>query len=184
MHSQRVRDYTLLLADRIGVGEKEKRDIGFGALLHDVGKIAVPDQILLKPEGLSEAEWQAMRKHPSEGYSLLGRIGFLRDAAEIVYSHHEHYDGSGYPQGLKGNEIPLGARIFMVVDVYDALTINRPYHVAICYDEAAAVIREKSGSHFDPTVVEAFLAIDKSELQMIEKRYRDYNEIVENPATM
>ena len=184
MHSQRVRDYTLLLADRLGVGEKEKRDIGFGALLHDVGKIAVPDQILLKPEGLSVAEWQAMRKHPSEGYSLLRRIGFLQDAAEIVYSHHEHYDGSGYPQGLKGNGIPLGARIFMVVDVYDALTINRPYHAAMSYEEAAEVIREKSGSHFDPTVVEAFLAIDESELQMIEKRYRDNNEFVENPATM
>jgi putative nucleotidyltransferase with HDIG domain len=184
MHSQRVRDYTLLLANRLWVGEKEKRIIGFGALLHDVGKIAVPDQILLKPGGLSEAEWRAMRKHPSEGYSLLQRIGFLQDAAEIVYSHHEHYDGSGYPRGLKGNEIPFGARIFMVVDVYDALTTSRPYHASIRYEEAVAIIREKSGSHFDPTVVKAFLTIDVQELQLIEERYRDNNEFVENPATM
>ncbi|HKZ16090.1 MAG TPA: HD domain-containing phosphohydrolase [Geobacteraceae bacterium] len=182
MHSQRVRDYALLLADRLGVGEKERRNISIGALLHDVGKIAVPDRILLKPEGLSETEWQAMRDHPAAGWRIMTRIGFLREAAEIVYSHHEHFDGTGYPRGLKGYEIPLGARIFMVVDVYDALTSSRPYRRPISYDEATMVIRGKSGNHFDPAVVEVFLAIDKAELKAIEERYRDSNDFVENPA--
>ncbi len=180
MHSQRVRDYTLLLADRLGVGEKEKRDIAFGALLHDVGKIAVSDQILLKPEELSETEWHAMHNHPAAGYRIMRRIGFLREAAEIVHSHHEHYDGTGYPRGLKGNEIPLGARIFMVADVYDALTTSRPYRTPMSYDESTALIREKSGSHFDPAVAEAFLAIDRSELRVIEERNRDSNDFVED----
>ncbi len=98
--------------------ERERRIIGIGALLHDVGKIAVPDHILLKPAELTEEEWAEMRRHPMEGYKLLKRIGFLKDAAEIVYAHHEHFDGNGYPRGLKGNEIPLGGRLFMVADVY------------------------------------------------------------------
>ncbi len=182
MHSQRVRDYALLLADRMGVVEKERRDIGLGALLHDVGKIAVPDQILLKKEKLSETDWQAMRNHPAAGYRIMKRIAFLREAAEIVRSHHERYDGKGYSRGLKGEEIPLGARIFMVVDVYDALTTSRPYHSPMSYDDAAAVIREEIGSHFDPAVVKAFLAIGKSELQEIEERYRDDNGDEEYPA--
>lgn len=177
MHSQRVRDYALLLADRMGADEKERRDIGLGALLHDVGKIAVADQILLKKEGLSEIEWQVMRKHPTEGYRIMKRIAFLGEAAEIVFSHHEHYDGTGYPRGLKGDEIPLGARIFMVADVYDALTTARPYHAPMSYEAAAAVIREKIGRQFDPQVVEVFLAIDESELRVIEERYHDVDDI-------
>ncbi len=181
MHSRRVRDYALLLADRMGVVGKERREIGLGALLHDVGKIAVPDQILLKKEGLSETEWQTMRNHPAAGYRIIKRIVFLREAAEIVRSHQEHYDGTGYPRGLKGDKIPLGARIFMVADVYDALTAGRPYHSPMSYDEATAVIRDESGSQFDPNVVEAFLAIDRSELRVIEERYRNNNDHVENP---
>jgi len=173
LHSQRVRDYTLLLADRHGVPERERRVIGIGALLHDVGKIAVPDHILLKPAQLTEEEWAEMRRHPMEGYKLLKRIGFLKDAADIVYAHHEHYDGNGYPRGLKGNEIPLGARLFMVSDVYDAITSDRPYRSPVDYDEAAKEIFSKSGSHFDPAVVETFRAIDRKAWLATAERYQD-----------
>ena len=173
LHSQRVRDYTLLLAERHGVPEEARKAIGLGALLHDVGKIAVPDQILLKPAGLSEDEWKEMRRHPGEGYRLLQQIGFLKEAADIVYAHHERFDGSGYPRGLKGEEIPLGARLFMVADVYDAITSERPYRSPLGYDEARAAIRSKNVSHFDPAVVETFLTIDRRELQSIAERFRD-----------
>lgn len=171
LHSQRVRDYTLLLAERYGTSEGEKRAIGLGALLHDVGKIAVPDQILLKPGEPSEEEWVELRKHPVEGYKLLQRIGFLREAAEIVYTHHEHFDGTGYPQGLKGEEIPLGARLFMVADVYDAITSERPYHSPVEHDEATKIIRSKSGSQFDPAAVKLFLGIDPADWKAIRNRY-------------
>lgn len=171
LHSQRVRDYTMLLADRFGLKKDEKRAIGLGALLHDIGKIAVPDHILLKPAGLSEGEWKEMRKHPGEGYQLLRRIDFLREAADIVQSHHEHFDGTGYPLGLAGSNIPVGARLFMVADVYDALTSERPYRSPMSHEEAAGVIREKSGSHFDPAVVDLFLSIDSAEWTAAQKRY-------------
>lgn len=171
LHSQRVREYTLLLTARFGVKEKERRVITLGALLHDVGKIAVPDHILLKPSGLSEDEWREMRRHPGEGYRLLRRIGFLEAAAEIVHAHHEHYDGTGYPRGLRGEEIPLGARLFMVADVFDALTSERPYHRAMGYEEAARVIKEKSGNHFDPTIVKIFENIHPDEWEVVRRRY-------------
>ncbi len=173
MHSQRVREYTELIADRLGIDEKMKREIGFGALLHDVGKIAVPDQILLKPGKLNDDEWQVMRKHPEAGYRIVKRIGFLKDAAEIVYAHHEQFDGLGYPRGLKGDNIPFGARMFMVADVYDALSSERPYHSPISYEEAAAEIRRLSCSHFDPLVVDTFLSIAPEQLKKIAKRYQD-----------
>ena len=174
LHSQRVRDFTLILAKRHGIAEEQRKVIGLGALLHDVGKIAVPDHILLKPSELSADEWEEMRKHPQEGYRLLQRIGFLREAAEIVYAHHEHYDGTGYPRRLKGEE---GARLFMVADVFDAVTSERPYHSPMSYNEAAAVIRGNSGNHFDPAVVELFDGIDPAEWVRIRKRYADTNEI-------
>ena len=173
LHSQRVREYTELIASRLGVDKKMKREIGFGALLHDVGKIAVPDDILLKPDKLTDKEWAEMRKHPDAGYRIVKRIGFLHDAAEIVYAHHEKFDGSGYPRGLKGEGIPFGARIFMVADVYDALTSERSYHSAMSYEEAAAEIRGLSGSHFDPVIVGIFMAIAPGQLQKIADRYRD-----------
>lgn len=172
-HSQRVREYTELIATSLGVDKKLRREIGFGALLHDVGKIAVPDQILLKPGKLTDQEWVEMRKHPDAGYRIVKRIGFLRDAAEIVYAHHEKFDGGGYPRGLKGEEIPFGARMFMVADVYDALTSERRYRSPMTYEEAAAEIRKLSGSHFDPVVVNVFMAIAPEQLQMIAKRYLD-----------
>jgi putative nucleotidyltransferase with HDIG domain len=176
LHSQRVRDYALLLADRYGLSEGERRFVGLGALLHDVGKIAVPDQILLKPAELSGDEWKEMRRHPVEGYRLLQRIGFLKEAAEIVHAHHEHFDGSGYPRGLKGVEIPLGARLFMVADVFDALTSERPYHQVLSYGEALKKIREERGTHFDPEVVDLFERIDPMEWRVIQKRYVDKHE--------
>jgi putative nucleotidyltransferase with HDIG domain len=175
LHSQRVREYTQLIANRLGVDEKTKREIGFGALLHDVGKIAVPDQILLKPGKLTDQEWVEMRKHPEAGYRIVKRIGFLKNAAEIVYAHHEQYDGNGYPRGLKGESIPLGARMFMVADVFDALTSERPYRSPMTYEEAAAEIKGQSGSHFDPAVVATFLAISHEELKLIAKRHQDSN---------
>jgi HD-GYP domain-containing protein (c-di-GMP phosphodiesterase class II) len=115
-------------------------------LLHDVEKIAVPDQILLKVEKLTDDEWREMRKHPGAGYRNVKRIGFLKEAAEIVHTHHERYDGKGYPRGLKGDDIPLGARLFMVADVYDALTSQRPYRLPMTYEEAAAEILNQTGS--------------------------------------
>ncbi|MDA8227925.1 MAG: HD domain-containing protein [Deltaproteobacteria bacterium] len=173
LHSQRVREYTELIADRLGVDEKMKRDIGFGALLHDVGKIAVPDQILLKPGKLTDQEWGEMSKHPEAGYRIVKRIGFLKDAAEVIHAHHEKFDGTGYPRGLKGESIPLGARMFMVADVYDALTSERPYRSPITYEEAAAEIKRLSGSQFDPVMVDTFMAIAPEQMQEIAVRYLD-----------
>lgn len=173
MHSRRVREYTELIARQYGVDEEGLREIDFGALLHDVGKIAVPDSVLLKPTALTEAEWQEMRKHPEAGYRIVKRIGFLKDAAEIVYAHQERYDGKGYPRGLKGDEIPLGARLFKVADVYDALTSHRPYREPSTYEEAVATILKLKGSQFDPAVVAAFMAVPQDELRRIAERYRD-----------
>ena len=169
LHSQRVKEYTLLLADRFGLDEERKRNIGFGALLHDVGKIGVPDSILLKPGSLVGEEWQEIRKHPEAGYDIVKGISFLKESTEVVYDHHEHFDGSGYPRGLKGEEIPIGARLFAVVDAYDALTAERPYHTPLTHEEAVVRIQDKSGIYFDPAVVESFLSIDPRELETVKK---------------
>ncbi|MHB0964125.1 MAG: HD-GYP domain-containing protein [Gemmatimonadaceae bacterium] len=173
MHSQRVREYTLLIADQLGVSEQSRRDIAYGALLHDVGKIAVPDHILRKPGRLTDDEWTEVRKHPEEGYRIIRRVPFLRRAADIVRAHHERIDGSGYPRGLKGGQIPLGARLFAVADVYDALTSDRPYHAASGYEQAAAEIWAGLGSHFAPTAVAAFLAVPREALEAIASRWKD-----------
>lgn len=173
LHSQRVKEYALLLADRLGITAEAKKAIGFGALLHDVGKIAVPDRILLKPEELTQEEWSVMHTHPLAGYGIVKRIGFLHEAAEIVRAHHERYDGSGYPRGLKGEEIPIGARLFAVADVYDALTSRRPYRSPVSHDEALSKIREKIGAYYDQSVVEAFEAIDPELLREVMKKYPD-----------
>jgi HD-GYP domain-containing protein (c-di-GMP phosphodiesterase class II) len=131
--------------------------MGMGALLHDVGKIGIHDDVLLKSGSLSEKEAKEMQRHPELGASLIGKIGFLGSAREIVLSHHEKFDGSGYPAGLSGQEIPLGARIFAVADVFDALTTDRPYRTPISYREARDFIAKESGKHFDPIVVDVFL---------------------------
>jgi putative nucleotidyltransferase with HDIG domain len=158
-HSRRVREYTLALAKKLGLQGDELVHIGRGALLHDVGKIGVPDSILLKPEKLTREEWAVMRKHPKIGYDILRGIGFLGPAAEIVLSHQERWDGLGYPKGLAGTAIPLGARIFSAVDTMDAMTSDRPYRKALSFEAAVQEVRICSGTQFDPSVVSAFLAI-------------------------
>jgi putative two-component system response regulator len=158
-HSQRVREYTLTLAKDLGLKYDDLLQTGRGALLHDVGKIGVRDSILLKPGKLSEEEWVEMRMHPQIGYNILQNIEFLSPAAEIVLCHQERWDGKGYPNGLAGTDIPLGARIFAVVDTLDAMTSDRPYRKALSFDEALDEIRRCSGTQFDPRIASAFLRI-------------------------
>jgi diguanylate cyclase (GGDEF)-like protein/putative nucleotidyltransferase with HDIG domain len=157
-HSVRVRALTLHLARTMGFAGDELEEIGRGALLHDIGKIGIPDAVLLKPGRLTEDEWAVMRKHPEIGYRFLKNSAFLQTAAGIVLSHHEHYDGSGYPQGLKGEAINPGARIFAVIDAYDAMRSSRVYKESISREKAVEEINACSGSQFDPLVVESFLS--------------------------
>jgi PAS domain S-box-containing protein len=160
-HSQRVTETTLRLAQKMGLGEEDLVHIRRGALLHDLGKLGVPDSILNKPGSLTDEETAVMRRHPALAYELLTPIDFLRPALDIPYCHHERWDGSGYPRGLKGQQIPLSARIFAVGDVFDALTSDRPYRAAWSHDKAVEYIREQSGKGFDPQVVEAFYQLEK-----------------------
>ena len=156
-HSQRVMELTVKLAQSYGLDDEEIHHIKRGALLHDIGKIGVPDAILHKPDKLTEEEWKVMRTHPQLAHEMLYPIEYLRPALDIPYCHHEKWDGTGYPRQLKNTEIPLAARIFAVVDVWDAVTSDRPYRPAWNKDQALTYIREQSGRHFDPQVVEAFL---------------------------
>ncbi len=156
-HSKRVTAYTIALARATGLSASEIRTVARGAFLHDVGKMAIPDAILLKPGRLSIDEQAVMREHCARGYQMLRKIPFLADAAEIVFSHQEHYDGSGYPRGLKGEEIPLGARIFAVADALDAITSDRPYRRANSFAAARREICNCSGTQFDPKVIDVFM---------------------------
>ena len=158
-HSRRVENLTLTIARKMGIADEKLAHIRQGALLHDIGKMGVPDHILHKPDSLTEEEWEVMRKHPTFAHELLSPIEHLEPALDIPYCHHERWDGSGYPQGLKGEEIPLAARIFAVVDVWDALRSDRPYREAWSDEEALAHIKEQSGKHFDPQVVKVFLDV-------------------------
>lgn len=158
-HTRRVTDLTLKLARQMGISEADLVHIRRGALLHDIGKMGVPDRILLKPGSLTDEEWSVMRQHPTFAYQMLSPIHFLKPALDIPYCHHEKWDGSGYPRGLKGEQIPLVARIFAVVDVWDALTSDRPYRKAWPPKQALAYLREQAGKHFDPAVVKAFLEL-------------------------
>jgi putative nucleotidyltransferase with HDIG domain len=158
-HSQRVREYTLALARQMGLEGDELIQVGRGALLHDVGKIGVPDAILLKKGALTPGEWVEMRKHPQIGYDILRSINFLAPAAEIVLCHQERWDARGYPNGVGGTDIPMGARVFAVADTLDAMTSDRPYRKALSFEAAASEIRRCSGSQFDARIVEAFLSI-------------------------
>jgi PAS domain S-box-containing protein/putative nucleotidyltransferase with HDIG domain len=162
-HSRRVSELTLRLARTMGVKDNDLVHIRRGALLHDIGKMGIPDSILLKEGPLDEAEMEQMQKHPAIAYELLFQIDFLRPAVDIPYCHHERWDGGGYPRSLRGNDIPLSARIFSVVDVWDALLSNRPYRRAWEYDAALNFIRENNGHLFDPRVVDAFLKIVEEE---------------------
>ncbi len=158
-HTQRVAELTLLLAEAMGVGGSDLLNMRRGALLHDIGKLAVPDSILFKPGRLTEEEWEVMKRHPVAAYEMLSSIAYLRPALDIPYSHHEKWDGTGYPRGLRGEQIPEAARIFAIADVWDALRSNRPYRRAWSEDDARRYIREQSGKHFDPAVVEAFFGL-------------------------
>ena len=156
-HSRRVTELAVQLAARLGLRGEDLVQVRRGALLHDIGKMGVPDAILLKPGKLDPDEWEVMKSHTTLAYELLSGIPFLRSAIDIPYAHHERWDGTGYPRGLKGEEIPIGARLFAVVDVYDALTSDRPYRRAWSREKALAYIRDNAGTHFDPRVVDAFL---------------------------
>lgn len=158
-HSQRVTNLTLELSRVMGItGEKELQDIRYGALLHDIGKMGIPDNILRKNGTLTAEEFEIVKQHPVYAYELLKDIKYLKDAVVIPYLHHEKWDGSGYPLGLTGVEIPLAARIFAIADVWDALTSDRPYRKAMSFDEVRIYMQEQSGRHFDPEVVSVFLS--------------------------
>jgi len=158
-HSKRVTAYTIALAQAMGLESEELRTIARGAFLHDIGKIATPDSILLKPSRLSDEEMAIMKQHCERGYEMVRKIPFLRDAAEIVYAHQERFDGTGYPRGLRGEGIPLGARIFAIADSLDAMTSNRPYRKGTTFAAATLEIIQCSGTQFDPRIVDVFLAM-------------------------
>jgi cyclic di-GMP phosphodiesterase len=158
-HSRRVWAYTLIIARAHGMPEQDFRDLEHGVLLHDIGKIGIPDSILLKPGPLTPDEWKVMQKHPEIGRQIIEKIPFLKGALPVVYHHHERWDGAGYPLGLRGEAIPLSARIFAVADAFDAMTVDRPYSKAIPIQAARQEIRRCAGMHFDPAVVATFLAI-------------------------
>jgi putative nucleotidyltransferase with HDIG domain len=161
-HSKRVTAFTIAIAKHMNLPDKEIRVIARGAFLHDIGKMAIPDAILRKPGALNADEVAIMREHCYRGFQILRKIPFLGEAAEIVYSHQERYDGTGYPRGLKGDEIPLGARIFSVADTLDASTSDRPYRPAQTVAAAREEIRAWSGRQFDQAVVTAFLAMPEN----------------------
>ena len=156
-HTSRTTELTVRLARAMGVNEKDLVYFYRGALLHDIGKIGVPDSIVLKPGPLNDDEWVIMRKHPQYAYDMLSSISYLRQSLDIPYCHHEKWDGTGYPRGLKGGQIPLSARIFAIVDVWDALTSDRPYRKAWSKDKARQYILEQAGLQFDPDVVKIFM---------------------------
>ena len=158
-HSRRVSELTTRVARAMGMSDTELAHVRRGTLLHDIGKLSIPDTILLKPGSLTDEEWAVVRRHPTYAFELLAPIAYLRPALDIPYCHHERWDGTGYPRGLKGEQIPLAARIFAIVDVWDALTHVRPYKKAWSVEEARAYVRSQSGSQFDPKVAEAFLSL-------------------------
>lgn len=162
-HTQRVTELTLSLARQMGFDEIELDHVRRGALLHDIGKIGVPDSILIKPDVLTDEELAIMRKHPAYAYELLSPITFLRPVLDIPYCHHEKWDGTGYPRGLKGEQIPLAARIFAIVDVWDALLSDRPYRRGWSQSQVRQHIQAESGKYFDPRVVEVFLRLTADE---------------------
>lgn len=170
-HSLRVTAFALRLAMEMGIKDPiVLRNIEQGSLLHDVGKIGVRDDILRKPGPLNDQDWLEMKNHPELGFNMLKNIDFLSDALPIVRYHHEHWDGTGYPSGMKGEEIPLEARIFAVADAFDAITSTRPYSRARSYDEATAILFSESGTRFDPTIVGTFITISAAEWQRIRDR--------------
>jgi putative nucleotidyltransferase with HDIG domain len=160
-HSKRVTAFTIAIARAMELPQDRIRVIARGAFLHDIGKMAIPDAILRKPGRLTREEQSLMREHARLGYQMLRRIPFLQEASNIVYSHQERYNGSGYPRGLKEDQIPLGARIFAIADTFDAITSDRPYRAAQSISSARREIQSYSGTQFDPEVVKVFLSISE-----------------------
>jgi response regulator RpfG family c-di-GMP phosphodiesterase len=181
-HCRRAREYTLMLAHRVGVHGRALRDIGWGSLLHDVGKIGVRDDILLKRGELTPGEWEEMRKHPLIGFRILSPITFLGGAAQIVLHHHERFDGTGYPYGKLRDEIPIGARIFAVADAIETITSRRSYKEALPFEAAEREILRCSGAHFDPQIVEAFRSIPAIHWLSVRKKFLA-DERAAEPAT-
>lgn len=170
LHSKRVACHTHVLARRFTSDNEQLRQIYWGALLHDIGKIAIPDTILLKNGPLTEKEWFVMRSHPQRGYEIVAEVSFLQEASQIILYHEERYDGEGYPEGLVGESIPWGARLFSVIDTLDAITSDRPYREGKSFDEAKEEIISQSNRQFDPQAVEAFLAEETVLREMAEMK--------------
>jgi len=173
LHSKRVACHTLVLAKRCTDDAEELQQIYWGSLLHDIGKIGIPDDILMKAGPLTDEEWVVMRRHPQLGYDILSKVPFMLPAAELVLAHEERFDGSGYPRGLRGEEIPLGARLFALIDTLDAMTSTRPYQRAQDFDTAAEEIRRHAGSQFDPEAVTIFAAEEQVLRKMVETKCFD-----------
>lgn len=171
LHSKRVASHTVLLATHFFKRASDLKEVYWGSLLHDIGKIGVPDAILLKTGQLTNEEWQIMRKHPHDGHLILQKLPFLSMAADIVLCHEERFDGSGYPAGLKGEEIPLAARLFAVIDTLDAMTFDRFYRKALPFDTAKAEILRMAGSQFDPRAVDTFLREEDALREMAAMEY-------------
>jgi putative nucleotidyltransferase with HDIG domain len=168
-HSRRVVEYSRLIAVRLGIDGERLRVLAHGALLHDIGKIGVPDAILHKPAALTEEEWAIMRQHPSIGASMIEDVDLLKEARRLILHHHERWDGSGYPRGLRGTQIDLGARVFAIADAVDAITQDRPYRKAQSLDRARDEVRRHRGVTFDPDAVDAYLSIDFASLDAIQR---------------
>ncbi len=160
-HSERVMNFSIFMAGKLGIAGKELEKLAKGALLHDIGKIGIPDNILLKSGKLGVDEWGEMRRHPQIGYDILSEISFLKGPAEIILTHHERFDGNGYPQRLQGQQIPIGSRIFGLVDTLDAMTSDRPYRKALPFEAVISEVKMFRGTQFDPEIADIFLSINR-----------------------
>lgn len=169
-HSARVVGYAVALGRQIGLTSKELTWLAWGSFLHDIGKIGIPDAILFKNSTLNREEWEKVKRHPLVGHEIINQIDFLQSTAEIILHHHEHYDGNGYPHALRGEEIPLPARVFAVADALDAMTSNRPYRPARLLDEALEEIKSRAGKQFCPRVVEALFSLGRERLEEIQNQ--------------
>jgi putative nucleotidyltransferase with HDIG domain len=181
-HSKRVTAFTMAIAKKMGLSKEEIKVIAYGAFLHDIGKMAIPDAILLKPGKLTDDEMAIMKEHCYLGHKIISRIPFLAEAAEIVYAHQERYDGSGYPRELKGDEIPLGARIFSIADTLDAMTTDRPYRPKQTFEAAREEIERWSGRQFDPQIVKVFLEMPDNIWEDLREDINRQNQNGQNPS--
>lgn len=181
-HSRRVACHTLVLAKRCIADAGPLRQIYWGALLHDIGKIGIPDSVLLKNGPLRADEWMLMRRHTEHGYRIVGRLPEMADAADIVLCHEERFDGTGYPRGLRGTEIPLGARLFAVIDTLDAMTSDRPYRKGLPFNAAKAEILRLSGRQFDPQAVDLFVAEEGTLRRMVALKCSEVPWVPESPG--